>query len=125
MQTKSHVFINIGDSRKVVDAYVNSQGLCLSDVPALRAAAKRFCNLTPKEAALPAEQRDRIHKDRQAECLRVLQAIEALRPSLRLRRTLTDVVNAALEMYLPTLPPGPDVTTTFQDLLPSDNALAR
>lgn len=125
MTQKNNVFVDIGDLRAAVDAYVASQGLCLSDVPALRAAAKRFAQLTLDESQLPAEKKARIQTARQAESSRVLAKLNDTTPSLKLRRTVSAVVNEALREYLASLENKPDVQAKFQDFSPNPKVLAR
>lgn len=125
MPKESNVFVNIGDHRKTIEDLIKSQGLCKADVPALRAAAKRFVHLTPDEAALPADEQARIRAARRSESQRVLDKINEIAPTLRPRLTITDVVCEALVAYLPQADYHPDVATTFKDLTPDPSRLAR
>jgi hypothetical protein len=125
MSKEFNVFVHIGDHRKQIDAFVASQGLCQSDVPALRAAAKRFVHLTPEEATLPVEKRDRIQAARREESQRALAAITAVVPTLKIRRTVSAEINEALRKHLAGLSNKPDVATTFKDLSPDIKRLAR
>jgi len=122
---EQNVFVNIGDHRQAIDAWIASQGLCQSDVPALRAAAKKFVKLTEAEAALLPERRERLQESRRAESARVLAAIDGIYPHLKPRRTLTSAVSEALRKHLEGVRNEPDVSTTFQELQPSTSALAR
>jgi hypothetical protein len=125
MSKEFNVFVNIGENRKQIDAFVVAQGLCQSDVPALRAAAKKFVHLSPAELTLPAEKRDRIQAARRAESQRILAAIEAVEPSLKPRRTVSAEINEALRKHLAGLVHQPDVATTFKDLTPDLSRLVR
>lgn len=125
MSKEFNVFVNIGDHRKAIDEYVASQGLCLADVPALRAAAKRFVHLSPEEALLPAEKRNAIQDARRVESLRVLAALEEVVPTLKPRRTVSAEINEALRKHRESLTPAPDVATTFHDLTPDLSRLGR
>lgn len=125
METKANVFVNIGDHRKAIDAYIESQGLALGHLPSLRAAAKRFVHLTDAEQALPKDRRDAVQEARRAESQRLLKAIDEVTPQLKARRTVSGVINEALVKYLATLTPQPDVRTTFKDLSPDLQRLAR
>jgi hypothetical protein len=125
MSKESNVFVSIGDNRKAIDEFVASQGLCQSDIPALRAAAKRFVHLSASEEALPAEKRAKVQASRLAESQRLLAAIAEVAPTLKPRRTVSAEINEALRKHLAGLQNKPDVRTTFKDLSPDLSRLAR
>ena len=120
------VFVNIGAVRRAAIAeFIASQGLCQSDIPALKTAANRFVFLTEDERKLPKGARDKRRAERQEASLKAHQRIAEVGPKLKPRRTVTDVVNAALDAYLERLEAKPDVKETLESMRPGLKVTAR